>query len=160
MHLGCGNRYWNGWINVDIQGDTDVQCDIRALELPSNHADRVAAIHVFEHFYYWDVANVLMEWKRVLKTGGSLILELPDMKKIMGHIMHRMKKGESPHPRFSWLAIWGDPVYKDPAMCHKWGYTSDDVVRLLQTAGFVNMRVEQPKYHYPQRDMRIVAIKP
>lgn len=144
---------------MDMQGDVDIRCDIRALELPSVHADRIVAVHVLEHFYFWDVAGVIAEWKRVLKSGGSIVLELPDMQKVLSHIMHRMSKKESPHPRFSWLAIWGDPAYKDPAMCHKWGYTPDDVMRILQTAGFSGIRQETPRYHYPQRDMRIVAVK-
>ena len=50
-NLGCGKKHWNGWVNVDLYSDvSDIKCDLRKLELASNSADAVAAIHVLEHF--------------------------------------------------------------------------------------------------------------
>ena len=51
-NLGCGKKKWDGWINVDLHSDiSDIKCDLRKLELASDSADAVAAIHVLEHFY-------------------------------------------------------------------------------------------------------------
>ena len=130
------------------------------LSFPDNHADRVAVIHVFEHFYRWEIEKVLAEWKRVLKPGGKLIIELPCMDKVFNHIFVRMKKGENPSPAFSWLPLWGDPKHEDPSMCHRWGYFKVDMVRVLTDAGFINVSDEEPRYHFPSRDMRFTAIKP
>lgn len=103
---------------------------------------------------------MLAEWLRVLKPGGKLILELPCMDKVFSHISVRLRKGESPSPAFSWLAIWGDPQHKDAAMCHRWGYFKSDMVKVLTDAGFVNVCDEQPRYHFEVRDMRVTATKP
>ena len=137
-----------------------MKCDLRKLDLLDNYADRAVAIHVFEHFYYWETQALLLEWKRVLRAGGMLVLELPCMDRILNHIFLRMKKGEEPHPAFSWFPLWGDPSYKDPAMCHKWGYFKKDMETVLTKAGFVDVKIEEARYHFPQRDMRAVARKP
>lgn len=138
----------------------DLKCDITRLVFASDYADRIAAIHVIEHFYYWDVADILQEWKRVLKPGGRLILELPCMDKVFGHIAHRLMKGVPPDPIFSWLPIWGDPKYRRPEMCHKWGYFMHDIMQVLKRAGFSEIKFCDVNYHFPQRDMRVEAVKP
>lgn len=131
-----------------------------ALPFPDGHADRAAAIHVFEHFYLWQTPALLAEWKRVLKPGGKLVLELPCMDYVIGHIAMRMAKGEKPQAYMSWLPLWGDPRYKSPAMAHKWGYFKGDIVQALTNAGFKDVRLEEARYHFPHRDMRVSAIKP
>jgi predicted SAM-dependent methyltransferase len=58
-NLGCGQKKWDGWINVDLHSDiADIQCDLRKLELATDSADAVAAIHVLEHFYEWEVYDL------------------------------------------------------------------------------------------------------
>lgn len=131
-----------------------------ALPFSDGYADRIAAVHVFEHFYYWDAPTFLAQCWRVLKPGGKLVLELPCMDKVFSHIAIRMRKGEVPSPTFSWLALWGDPRHRDPAMCHRWGYFRGDMRKVLDDAGFVEIQDEEPRYHFPMRDMRATARKP
>lgn len=95
-----------------------------------------------------------------MRPGGKLIIELPNLQRILSHIFIRMKKGEPPSPAFSWLPMWGDPAFKDPAMMHKWGYFPIDVEKRLSEAGFVDIAHEEAKYHFPIRDMRVTARKP
>lgn len=136
-----------------------MSCDLRQLTLPEASADRLAAIHVLEHLYPWETKPMLTDWRRVLKVGGTLVLELPDMAKVLNHIFLRMKKGQSPSPGFSWLPIWGDPKYQRTEMMHKWGYFTQDVVALLTDCGFGAVQVERARYHFPDRDMRVTARK-
>ena len=57
-----------------------MQCDIRNLEVfEDNSAEEILSVHVIEHFYYWEVADVLKEWVRVLKPGGRMIIECPNL---------------------------------------------------------------------------------
>jgi ubiquinone/menaquinone biosynthesis C-methylase UbiE len=161
LHLGSGRHVWTGWCNIDgFNAAADVQADLRKLPFPDSHADRAVAVHVFEHFYQWEVADLLLEWKRVLRPGGRLVLELPCMDKVFGYIVHRLNKGAAPSPMMSWLPLWGDPKYKDPAMSHKWGYFNEDMRRLLTAAGFEQLSNPEARYHFPIRDMRWEAVKP
>ncbi len=103
---------------------------------------------------------MLAEWKRVLKPGGKLILEMPCMDKVIMHLHHCDKNGLNISPTMSWFVFWGDPKYKSPEMGHKWGYTKDMMHEALKEAGFVDIWFDEPRYHFPMRDMRIEASKP
>jgi predicted SAM-dependent methyltransferase len=122
-------------------------------------ADRLAAIHVLEHFYEWEAAPMLTEWKRVLKPGGHLILELPCMDKVLDYIRRALNERVPVNLAFSWWAFWGDPKHHDPLMAHKFGYTYDMLQKLLLRVGFEEITFERPQYHFAERDMRVVALK-
>jgi len=156
--LGSGRCKWHGWLNVDLT-DSDLNCDLRKLTLPDCHADVAVAIHVIEHFYEWEALPLLIEWKRVLKPGGKMVLELPCMDKLLSYIAECMKENVAPSKSFSWWAFWGDPAHKSVAMCHKWGYTEYCIKTLMEKAGFVDVKFEEPNYHFPQRDMRVIGFK-
>lgn len=51
VHLGCGPRRLEGWLNVDlVPGGRDVvRADARALPLPDGCADLAYTEHVLEH---------------------------------------------------------------------------------------------------------------
>lgn len=160
LHLGSGKCHWGGWVNIDGSNNrADVICNIQDLPFGCDYADRIAAIHVFEHFYQWEAIDLLREWRRVLKPGGKLILEMPCMDLVFSHIAACLMKGVAPNKYLSWLPLWGDPRYKDPSMCHKWGYFKNDVASLLSEAGFIEIKQEEPRYHFKERDMRVTARK-
>lgn len=133
---------------------------MKALPLPSDSVDVMAAIHVLEHFYRWEAVDVLKEWKRVLKPGGTLILELPSMDKVFNYITDCLTKNKGRYQvQMTWWAIYGDPKHQDPTMCHKWGYTEALLREAVQQAGFMTMTVSEPRYHIAKRDMRLTAVK-
>lgn len=138
----------------------DVVCDIRELQFPSDHADAIAAIHVVEHVYRWECEPMLAEWLRVLKPGGHVIIEVPCMDKVLRYVADAMEQNALMSPTFSWYPLWGDPSSKNPLMCHKWGYTYQMLSQALVKAGFTSVRPAKARYHFPQRDMRVTAVKP
>lgn len=154
LHLGCGRKKWDGFVNCDLSG-SDVDCDIRILPFGDDLADEIHAIHVVEHFFITEIQDVLAEWRRVLKPGGVLAIELPCWDKVVEHI----RKG-SPDNFTRW-PLFGEPsTHKDgvPAL-HKWCYSTEEMRRLLDFCGYRNITLETPRYHQPTRDMRYVACK-
>jgi len=159
-NLGCGNKKWDGWINVDLHSDiSDIKCDLRKLEIASDSADAVAAIHVLEHFYEWEVADLLTEWKRVLKPGGKMILELPCMDKVFAYVTNCVHSKEPLQPFMTMWALYGDPKHKSEAMCHKWGWFQNPLRNMLESVGMTEIKFCEPNYHFPFRDMRVECLK-
>lgn len=156
LHLGCGKKILDGWVNCDIQnGDGVHVMDLRELPFDDNSADEIMAIHVCEHFYKHDLPNVLKEWHRVLKPEGLIALELPCLDRVLSHFMNG-----GPENMTLW-ALYGDPrthIDGEPSL-HKWCWSKSAFRELLKEAGFIDITSEAPHYHQPSRDMRFVATK-
>jgi predicted SAM-dependent methyltransferase len=130
------------------------------LPFEDNYADRICAVHLFEHFYGWEAPEILTEWKRVLKPGGQLVIEVPSMDKIFSYIADCLVHNIDPKPEFSWLALWGSQEQKKESMTHKYGYSAASLQKLLLGAGYRDAFVYPARYHFAIRDMRFEAYKP
>lgn len=164
LNIGCGTKFWDGFVNIDFDNNwcnvkPDIACDIRKIDLPDNHADSAYAIHVIEHFHRWEAESVLREWLRVIKPGAKLILELPCLDKIIALANHYINLRQPFDQRMVLFALYGDPIYENPDMMHKWAYTRQEFVKLMQDAGFKDVEYQEPRYHVKVRDMRIVGTK-
>lgn len=169
LNLGCGDKILDGYINVDIVSERagkqpDINCDIKNLNVfPDNYADEILAVHVIEHFWRWEVNGVLIEWLRVLKPGGKIILECPNLISACEEFLKNpnINSGPGREGQRSMWVFYGDPRWKDPLMVHRWGYTPESLAKVLYGAGFTNMKQEPAQFKLREpRDMRITGSKP
>ena len=169
LNLGCGDKILPGYLNVDVVASRrgfkpDVICDLRELTpFEDDSVDEILAVHVVEHFWRWEVLEVLQEWVRVLKPGGTMILECPNLLSAAQELLKNPEAGAGPGPegqRTMWV-FYGDPGWQDPYMIHRWGYTPLSLARLMHEAGLVNLRQEPARFKLREpRDMRVVGEKP
>lgn len=131
-------------------------CDIRQLPFDNDFADEVLAVHVLEHFYIWEAEDVVLEWMRVLKPGGKLVIEVPCLDKIIDNFI---KFNGCPPVNMGMWGLYGDPGYKDEKMCHHWCYSEAQLEALLKHVGMTEIKSTKPKFHVPMRDMRLEATK-
>lgn len=166
IHMGCGARILPGWINIDIQkhpdakADPEILADARKVPLPDGCASLIQAIHLWEHFYLWECDALIAEWRRLLKPGGVLVLELPDLAKCARNLLDGIE-GKNPGQLSMW-GIFGNPGLNDPYMCHRWGWTPKTLSNFLKENGFTDMIQSVPQYHpagRERRDMRIQVIR-
>ena len=169
LNLGCGDKILDGYVNVDVVEARagkrpDVICDLRALTaFDDDTADEVMAIHVVEHFWRWEVEAVLSEWIRVLKPGGQLVLECPNLAAACAQFLKNpeAQSGPGPEGQMSMWVFYGDPAWHDPLMVHRWGYTPHSLSRMLESLGLVDVHQAAAQYKKREpRDMRIVGSKP
>lgn len=57
---------------------------LRGLPVPTGSADNVYCSHVLEHFTRSDCRRVLLETRRMLRSGGTFRGVMPDLRKICG----------------------------------------------------------------------------
>ncbi|MBA3590868.1 MAG: methyltransferase domain-containing protein [Methylibium sp.] len=170
LNLGCGDKLLPGYVNVDVAQaragkSPDVLCDLRDLGVfESDSADEVMAIHVVEHFWRWEIEAVLREWVRVLKPGGTMVIECPNLKSACEAFLADPETGSRPDKAGGQSTMWvfyGDPQWQDPLMVHRWGYTPHSLRDLLASVGLVEVRQEAAQFKKREpRDMRIVGRKP
>jgi len=161
LNIGCGRMVLDGWTNVDIQQSPkaprrpEILSDVREIPLEDGVADTLMALHLLEHFYLWETKALLKEWHRLLKPGGALILELPNLEAAARNLL----KGDT--DQMSMWPLYGDPSHKDVYMCHHWGYTPATVAKLLRENGFTRVKILKPQTHGKRanRDMRVEALK-
>ena len=170
LNVGCGRHVLDGWVNVDVEASPkasrqpDIIGPADKIALPDGVADEVMAIHLLEHFYEWEVPNVLAEWRRLLKPGGWLILELPDIVKCCRNLLTLLESGSvKQQNQMAMWGLYGDPGTRNPFMCHRWGWTPQTLGAALRNAGFHDLRWPQTMWHpagQKHRDMRVEARKP
>jgi predicted SAM-dependent methyltransferase len=152
LHLGCGDKILRGYRNIDSFGNPDEYGDITKLQY--RNIEEILAVHVFEHFFPWKVAEILKGWRECLKDGGKLILEMPDLKKILKHF-----QAEEISLTLTMFALYGGEKSERLEDLHKWAWTYETIKPVLEEAGFKDV-VEKPAlYHWPTRDFRVEATK-
>jgi len=85
LHLGCGGRVLDGFINVDkyVEHPEVFNFDIYKLPYEDNSVDLIYCSHVLEHLPYRHSKMAMSEWGRVLKKESKLFLAIPDLDLIM-----------------------------------------------------------------------------
>jgi predicted SAM-dependent methyltransferase len=168
LHVGCGKRVLDGWVNCDVQHAAgaprapEILCDVRSIPLADGSADELMAIHLLEHFVRWECDAVIAEWRRLLKPGGLLVLELPDLLKCAQNLIALARKGGKPLQQMAMWGIFGDQTLCDHHMTHRWGWWPASLREFLVSSGFDDVREETPQWHAAgrdNRDMRLTARK-
>lgn len=81
LHLGGGNEYIPGWVNIDVSGrkldlefDLD-SCGTHRLPFDDDSVDGFYMCHVFEHIS--DTLSLMSELYRIAKDGARMFIRLP-----------------------------------------------------------------------------------
>lgn len=164
LNLGSGNRTLAGFTNVDLpdnwcKSKPEVIHDItQPLPFENESADEIHAYHVFEHLFRYEADAILMDWCRVLKPGGLMVLELPCLDKIIGIFNHCIDTGRELPENLTLWGLYGDPKYANPAMVHRWCYSKGELTDMMTLNG-LTVESTMPQTHQPVRDMRLEGRK-
>ncbi len=139
INLGSGNDKREGYINVDSdkQFKPDKVEDVRKLSFQDNYADEILARDILEHIPIEECQKTLHEWKRVLKPGGKLIIQCPNLDTISKEL--RSKK-TNVIKRFDLIKrIFGGQNFS--GNFHQNGFTPGTMEVCLKSALFRNIKV-------------------
>ena len=84
LHIGTGNTYLPGWVNVDIFSFVKADIYSNAMNLPYEREtfDLIYSSHVLEHFNRHMILAVLTHWRDLLIVGGILRIAVPDFRAV------------------------------------------------------------------------------
>lgn len=145
LHLGCGQVYLDGYVNVDyprtehtVQASlvADEYCNLVELEYPAASIAEIRLHHVFEHFSRPVALAMLCRWTDWLPLGGTLRIETPDLmaaaKALASPFVSYKKKQQiSRHLFGSHEAAWA---------AHWDGWYAEKFRRVLGKLGYVDIR--------------------
>jgi predicted SAM-dependent methyltransferase len=148
LHLGCGERYLKGYVNIDfppsahtVQKNTvaDIVSDIQKLKYPADSIDEIRLHHVFEHFPRVVACRLLATWHIWLKNEGLLRIEVPDFSKMAMQILnpHSSEKKKLVAQRH----IFGSQEAKWAV--HFTGYSKESLIDLLERYRFKIGRIKK-----------------
>lgn len=157
LNLGCGDWRVPGFIGVDLyHPDSDVKADVRSLPYADNSVDEIYSSHVIEHFDFHEGQKVLREWYRVLKPGGWMATEQPDLEKSCAAFLNADEKERvgNLYPHF-----FGMPWL--PGGAHKFIYTFTQFKWTVEGIGFKNVH-QAPAVRYINKEhisMKVICQK-
>lgn len=156
----------NDWINVDANPDQEMlarpgandlvggftrvcRADMRELPFPGNFADVAYSHHSLEHVRVDEVVSTLKEWYRVLRPGGLVFINAPDLLWVAERLIEtdgdllwsemgqRTGDFEGGYTKLI-HCIFGDQS-NNTYQIHKTGFTQKSLRQLLVQAGFHNV---------------------
>jgi len=155
LNAGCGKIYKKGFINIDAF-DTevaDIRCSVTSLPFKSGKFKNIECHHVLEHLGYIGAIYCLHEFFRILKTGGKIEIETPDIQSSFKKFL-KYKSQASRSLILSW--IFG---ISSPGLSHKILFPKLLLKKMLKNTGFTNIRFYKTRPHPLMEGISVVARK-
>jgi predicted SAM-dependent methyltransferase len=167
LELGAGSKPGtNGWITLDQNEVCDINWDLaNGIPFPDGSVSVVYASHLLEHFYFRDLMSLLFECYRVLKTEGVISICVPCARLFIEAYTKKDRTFWERIPRH-FMPAWNDTstmmdilnymAYMDGH--HKFMFDEENLVRILELAGFRDSRLREFDPDVDNPDRRPVSI--
>ena len=160
LNLGCGTNPFAGCINIDLIGLPHVDVVANASDLLSHdqcrlwvgQVETIYAYHLFEHFSHSEALQAISQWRQLLKKGGRLVLEMPDIERLARLIV----SGATDDMTMAYIFGSQDRDGQN----HHWGWSPKSLTPVLLKEGFAVEITPPQDYHAKERPcFRVEATK-
>lgn len=128
--------------DIDPGTKPDVRCDIRAIPEPDQTFDIVSTRHTLEHFMWEEAPALMTEWLRILKVGGQIQINVPNLAYAAREIV-KADEDESYLPGLYPLwQVYGKQEGSSFGEVHRNGFTRHGLRSLLLSVGLSDVTVE------------------
>jgi predicted SAM-dependent methyltransferase len=161
LHLGCGKNIKQGFINIDAYVDYPgvEKHDIFNLPYSDSSVEEILTEHLIEHIKFKDEEKFWNECFRVLKKGGKLTCETPDMEWLckafienqddfkefykVGAVDHYFGNGKSVEHRWGMITTHFFGNQNGEGQFHYNGFTKQKLIRIGEMLGFSSCSVQK-----------------
>jgi len=180
INLGCGPLPFHaqhldimggleGWTLVDkyVKDPKIENWDAEVLlQVPDNSVDIFYASHLLEHLPHKNIEKDLALWFKKMKSGGRLIINVPDMAWLASEIFKYESGQKLESDYFTTFAgdhgllsvIYGSQSHEGEF--HKAGFTEKYISELLFTVGFKNIKTKTGIDAHQMGVIVVIAEKP
>jgi hypothetical protein len=154
LNLGCGYNRLEGWLNLDSSPESaaDRLMPAHDLALEAASASEVRALQLIEHLGFFKAKYFLSECWRVLKPGGPLTLETPDLEKTFSVFLSGDHKARE--AALGW--VYGPETQ---GLGHLYCFPKELLAELLDEAGFEVRKTEAFLFQAGRPALRFEAVK-
>jgi len=134
LHLGCGQNYIQGYLNIDsdIDSKADIFDDVVVLGSIIGDVEEIYACNILEHLGRYRYKQALQRWYDILDKGGKLKLSVPDFASVCEYYVST-KDLKSLYPA---LYAGQDSDWN----FHYWCWDYDTLKRELEEIGFTDIK--------------------
>ena len=174
INIGCGKDVRPLWVNCDLSPDNESvrKLDITNPEdltwLANQNASIITCNHVIGYLTIGQAENFFKACFKALRVGGRLIIEVPDISKILNQLSNL--EYNSPNLDYQYIEIVRAIYAYDFAdaladtfdlKTYITGWTAPYLSHRLKSVGFERLTIGDPKSHDRRlnRDVRIEAQK-
>ncbi len=153
LHLGCGEKYLEGYRNIDqppvshtvqTRSVADEQADLCSLRYPAESVDEVRLHHVFEHFPRPVAMGLAASWRSWLRPGGVLHIEVPDFERTARSVLRPFA---SRRRRLVGIRhLFGS--HEAPWAVHWEGWTRESLTAVFRLCGIDVERVRRGEFRH------------
>ncbi len=137
LNLACGDIIVPDFINIDLYNPkAQIKADVKFLPFKDNSVDYIWASHIIEHFHYFEAFDVLREWYRVLKVGGKLMIETPNLLSSAKKFVEGNEQD-----RINLYGHFFAQPWLGPGQVHKFLYTPTQMIWTLERCGYKNIKI-------------------
>jgi SAM-dependent methyltransferase len=174
LHVGCGSKvnkppaefgaYREIRLDCNRMVEPDIVASVVAMPMIEDETyDGVFASHVLEHLYAHEAAMAVAEFFRVLRVGGKVLIQVPDLQTIGGRLACDRADEAIYHSAIGYITPL-DMLYGHRGsigagnlfMGHRMGYTQSVLVKALRHAGFDGIEVDRGVEY----ELKVRAVKP
>ena len=110
---------------------TDTIMDARNLDFLENSVDEILCVNLIDHMKKEEFIEALKNWKKILKVGGTLIIDVDDRQK-QAEILTSAETNEE--TEWALRLIYCDHLKEGRS--HMWGYSPNYLKQILLDKGF------------------------
>ena len=164
LNIACGKMLLNDYTNYDLLPftdkngkTTDILGDIRNLinHFTPDSVDEILAYHCLEHLIISDVIHVLNQCYTILKEGGKLLIECPDMIKSFDYYIIKRNNPKG----YAHCMMGGDSVKYGETWAHKSMWSGEMMAEQIKLK-FKNVVIGDGLSHNcARRDFRVTGEK-
>lgn len=153
LHLGCGNRNFPGYINIDFRKTkaTDYVCSNIRLPFSDVSVELIETYNLIEHLPKDLLPKAFQNWWDKLIPGGKLVIECPDFDKTVTEYLEVNDKRVN--------NIFGLRRFREDV--HLWGYNFYRLKKILVECGYKGVKrcIPQDYHRLQESRMQVEAYK-